>query len=156
LLDCSDARDVISSEFTFWGWMHDRQENCEYPIAILPHVPLEFRKRSALTYLVDGECRWYTNFVMNLMTLCNMHIAHASRYVLQFARPMTKQSKVKKRSDQNLQRSLSPNDLQKESRRQTHHRRSRCGCRIPIRRQSSLGLTSRSSLSPEELIWWEH
>jgi hypothetical protein len=32
------------------------------------------------------------------MTLCDMHIARVSRYVLRFARPMTKQSKVKKRS----------------------------------------------------------
>jgi hypothetical protein len=32
------------------------------------------------------------------MTMCDMHIARVSRYVLLFARPMTKQSKAKQRS----------------------------------------------------------
>jgi hypothetical protein len=47
----------ISSGFTFWGWINDRQENRGYPMAMLPHVLLEFEKKSALTSIVSGECR---------------------------------------------------------------------------------------------------
>jgi len=52
-----DVPDEIPSEFSFRGLINDRQEKCGCPIAILPYVPLEFQRRSALTSNVGGDCR---------------------------------------------------------------------------------------------------